>query len=258
MTDEALEVPSIGQPEKGMVPGDGFPGEPPIRLGREEAKGIIESLLFVAPGPVRVRELAMVFRGVEDVDANLVRELLAELRGEYASRALQLVEVAEGYRLLTRPQYAPWVRRFLKGEQKGKLSQAALETLAIIAYKQPITRQEVEGVRRVDVSGVLKTLLERELIRILGRRDAPGRPLVYGTTPRFLERFGLRSLADLPAPEEMGVALSQAEGADLLPATSPGADGGRRGDGIGAMVAEELSQEVVGEPPAPPREGEMG
>ena len=110
--------------------------------------------------------------------------------------------MAEGFRLCTRAEFSPWVKRFLKTAKKTKLSQAALETLAILAYKQPMTKAEIEEVRRVDCGGVLHTLLERGLIRILGRRDVVGRPIVYGTTPLFLEHFGFKSLSDMPKPEE--------------------------------------------------------
>ncbi|MDP6484878.1 MAG: SMC-Scp complex subunit ScpB, partial [Nitrospinota bacterium] len=128
---------------------------------------------------------------------------LVELAEEYRERPLQIVEVAEGYRMCTRPDFSFWVRRFLKASRKSRLSQASLESLAIIAYKQPLTRAEIEQVRRVDCSGVLNTLLERNLIRILGRRDVVGRPIVYGTTPYFLEHFGFRNLADMPRPDDL-------------------------------------------------------
>ncbi len=192
---EALELPP---------PGDN--GRPAPYLDRGRVKAVIETVLFLAHEPVTVRELsAVVFRGESGAGAPLIRELLSELVEEYRGRALQLEEVAEGYRLFSRPEYSFWVRRYLRRERRPRLSQAALETLAIIAYKQPITRPEIEALRGVDVSGVLKTLLERELIRPIGRRNVVGRPLVYGTTRGFLEHFGLRSLSDLPKPEELSL-----------------------------------------------------
>jgi len=174
----------------------------PLIMDLGEAKKLIETILFVAHEPLRPRDISFLFRGVENVNAKVVRKLLAELVEEYAERTLQIVEVAEGYRMCTRAEFSPWVRRFLKAARKARLSQAALESLAIIAYKQPITRMEIEHIRRVDCSGVLHTLLERNLVRILGRRDVVGRPIVYGTTSLFLEHFGFKNLADMPKPEE--------------------------------------------------------
>ena len=168
----------------------------------EETKKIIESILFVASEPLRPRDISFLFKGVSNVNAKVVRKLLGELVEEYQEKTLQIIEVAEGFRLCTRAEFSPWVRRFSKTAKKTKLSQAALETLAILAYKQPITKAEVEEIRRVDCGGVVHTLLERGLIRILGRRDVVGRPIVYGTTPLFLEHFGFKNLSDMPKPEE--------------------------------------------------------
>lgn len=183
----------------------------PLVMDLGEARKIIESILFLASEPLRPRDISSLFRGVSNVNAKVVRKLLGELAEEHRDRTLQIVEVAEGFRLCTRAEFSPWVRRFLKAEKKARLSQAALETLAILAYKQPITKAEVEEVRRVDCGGVVNTLLERGLIRILGRRDVVGRPIVYGTTPLFLEHFGFKSLSDMPNPEEFEEA---AEGLD--------------------------------------------
>lgn len=195
---DRLEASELGPP--------GDNGRPTPSLDRRTVKAVIETVLFLAHEPVTVRELsAVVFRGEREVGAPLIRELLSELMEEYRERALRLEEVAEGYRLSSRPEFSFWLRRYLRRERRPRLSQAALETLAIIAYKQPITRPEIEGLRGVDVSGVLKTLLERELIRPLGRRNVVGRPVVYGTTKGFLEHFGLKTLSDLPRPEELSL-----------------------------------------------------
>ena len=174
----------------------------PLVMDLAETKKIIESILFVASEPLRPRDLSFLFKGVSNVNAKVVRKLLAELVEEYQEKTLQIIEVAEGFRLCTRAEFSPWVKRFSKTAKKTKLSQAALETLAILAYKQPITKAEVEEIRRVDCGGVVHTLLERGLIRILGRRDVVGRPIVYGTTPLFLEHFGFKNLSDMPKPEE--------------------------------------------------------
>jgi len=193
----------------------------PLVMDLDEAKKAIESILFLASEPLRPRDISAIFRGVSNVNAKVVRKLLGELAEEYRERTLQIVEVAGGFRLCTRAEFSPWVKRFLKTEKKARLSQAALEALAILAYKQPITKAEVEEIRRVDCGGVLNTLLERGLIRILGRRDVVGRPIVYGTTPLFLEHFGFKSLSDMPNPEEfeateeLGRGPLEAEGAIL-------------------------------------------
>ena len=179
-----------------------FDKDAPLVMDPGEAKKIIESILFVASEPLRPRDISFLFKGVSNVNVKVVRKLLGELVEEYGDKTLQIIEVAEGFRLCTRAEFSPWVKRFLKTAKKTKLSQAALETLAILAYKQPMTKAEIEEVRRVDCGGVLHTLLERGLIRIIGRRDVVGRPIVYGTTPLFLEHFGFKSLSDMPKPEE--------------------------------------------------------
>lgn len=164
-----------------------------------DPKAILEALLFVAEEPVSLDKLG------EILDAYSRREIatfLEELRASYEGRGLQLVEVAGGYRLATRPELAPWVQK-LQMAKPARLSRAALETLAIIAYRQPITRPEIEAIRGVAVDGVLKTLAERDLIRILGRKPEPGRPLLYGTSRAFLEYFGFRDLSELPALREV-------------------------------------------------------
>lgn len=205
--DEQKEYPGA-PPELADEAAGEAGGDAPLLMDLDEARGVIESLLLVAREPLRPREVSALFRGVSNVNARVVRELLGELAEEYRDRALQIVEVAEGFRLCTRAEFSPWIKRFLKAEKKARLSQAALETLAILAYKQPAAKAEVEEVRRVDCGGVLHTLLERGLIRALGRRDVVGRPIVYGTTPLFLEHFGFKSLSDMPRPEEFEAADS--------------------------------------------------
>ncbi len=195
-------------------------GEIPLIVDLNEAKQIVETLLFAAHEPLRPRDISMVFRGVENVNAKVVRKLLSELVEEYRDRTLQIVEVAEGFRMCTRLEQSPWVRRFFKAERKWRVSNAGLETLAIIAYKQPLTKMEVEEIRRVDCGGVLHTLLERKMIRILGRRDVVGKPIVYGTTPQVLEHFGFKTLTDMPKPDEFDMEINlgtQGPGGDIIP-----------------------------------------
>ena len=201
-----IEEPQEGVEMAGDAPDEEEAGEidkdAPLVMDLDEAKRIVESILFVASEPLRPRDISFLFKGVSNVNVKVVRKFLGELVEEYGDKTLQIIEVAEGFRLCTRAEFSPWVKRFSRRERKTKLSQAALETLAILAYKQPITKAEIEEIRRVDCGGVLHTLLERGLIRILGRRDVVGRPIVYGTTPLFLEHFGFKSLSDMPKPEE--------------------------------------------------------
>ncbi len=162
---------------------------------------ILEALLFSSETPVPLHRIEEVFEGRSTAD---VIELLNALRERcrQGDRGLDLIEVAGGYRLVTKPEAAPWIQR-LQGAKPARLSKAALETLAIIAYKQPVTRSEVEAIRGVMIDGVLKTLVERDLIRILGRKPEVGRPILYGTSRSFLEYFGFRDLSELPTLKEI-------------------------------------------------------
>ena len=163
----------------------------------EDLKKIIETLLFITDRPVKPTRIADV---VEHTDAKHVRELIMELQNEYAARgsAVQIVEIGGGFQMSTKPEYGRWVRRLYNEKMTTKLSNAALETLAIIAYKQPITRAEMEAIRGVDVAGPLEKLLERSLVRVVGKKDTIGRPMVYGTTDEFLRLFGLNKISELP------------------------------------------------------------
>ena len=176
--------------------------EIPLIIEESEAKKIVETLLFASKEPLRARDISAVFRGVENIDVKKVRKILLGLVDEYKDKTFQILEIAEGFQIRTRSEFHPWVRKLLRKEKSKKLSQAALETLAIISYKQPITRIEVEEIRRVDCSGVMNTLLEKNIIKIMGRKDVLGKPIVYGTTPLFLKHFGFKSISDMPNPEE--------------------------------------------------------
>ena len=164
-------------------------------------KLIIEALLFASDRPLTANEIQT---WLPDVTSTNINQVLKELQTEYDTmdRSFRLKEVAKGYQLRTRAEYAPYVLKMLK-TSPTRLSRAALETLAIIAYKQPILRQEIERLRGVDVGGILKTLLEKDLIRIMGRKNLPGRPLIYGTTKKFLAVFDLKDLDSLPKLKEI-------------------------------------------------------
>ena len=184
-------------------------------MERDELKSAVESLLFVADGPQTLNRLA---EALDQSDRQMLREALAELRSEYESqsRGIRLVEVAGGYQLRTARANAEWVKKFLGG-RPARMSKATLETLAIVAYRQPITKAEVEAIRGVDVDGVIATLLERNLVRAVGRKDVPGRPFLYGTTAEFLQLFNLKDLSHLPTLKEMEeISLPEIPG-DVLP-----------------------------------------
>ena len=167
----------------------------------DELKSIIENILLAADQPVHVQELEKIFLNtVEKKDLQLILE---DLKQEYQSRNLQILEVADGYQLCTRHEFNDWIRKFLKLDRSSRLSQPGLDTLSIIAYKQPLTRQEIDDIRGVDSSGVIKTLLEKKVIGPAGRKKVPGRPIMYRTTQKFLEYFGLKDLNDLPTLEDL-------------------------------------------------------
>jgi len=167
----------------------------------EDIKNIIESLLFVAEDPLTIDSIKKV---LDSTDSNAIRNVLNELSSEYEARkgGFFLREVAGGYQIRTRPEYSQWIRRLLRPNPL-RLSNAALETLAIVAYKQPVIRSDIEHLRGVDCGGILRMLLERRLIRVVGRKEIPGRPIIYTTTKKFLELFELKDLKDLPSPKEI-------------------------------------------------------
>ena len=170
-------------------------------MERENVRSVLESLLFVADGPLTVQRLAEVIDGTSKDE---IRSILDELNDEFENnrRGIRLAEVAGGYQLRTAKANADWVKKLLGG-RPTRMGRATLETLAIVAYRQPITKAEIEVIRGVDVDGVITTLLERNLVRAVARKDVPGRPFLYGTTPEFLELFNLKDLAQLPTLKEM-------------------------------------------------------
>ena len=179
--------------------------EAPV-LPPDVVRAVLEALIFASPQPLTPREIGKVLGGVPK---EAWQAALAEIRADYArdGRGLQLVEVAGGHQITTRPEYNDWVRELLDPRTPTRLSIQALETLAVIAYKQPVTSLEVSEIRGVNISGVLNTLLERHLIKIVGRKQVVGRPFLYATTREFLIRFGLNDLSDLPKVEDMAEAL---------------------------------------------------
>ena len=170
-----------------------------------ELKAIVEALIFASPEPVTMK---MLYRLLTEEPKEDVLAAVRALAADYDHRpGLQVVEVAGGYQIVTRPELHEWVRRLFHERSTQKLTVQALETLAVIAYKQPITAVEISEIRGVNTSGVLSTLLERHLIKIVGRKNVVGRPFLYSTTKEFLIRFGLNDLSDLPKVEDMAEAL---------------------------------------------------
>jgi segregation and condensation protein B len=173
-------------------------------MDEQLVKHIVEALLFAADEPLRTARMRDIVGGV---DGHAIRRAVEALQKEYAEsgRGIQIEGIAGGFRMLSNPDHAEWVEQLRKRERSTKLSQAALETLAIIAYKQPIHRAEIENIRGVSADAIVRGLQERGLIRIVGRAEVLGRPFLYGTTRRFLEVFGLKGLKDLPDVEELQI-----------------------------------------------------
>jgi segregation and condensation protein B len=214
----------------------------------EQQKRIVEAVVLASPEPIAPSRIAEL---IPRCNPSQVRALVKELNDEYAAsrRAFEIWEVAGGYQLRSLPEFAPYLKQ-LQTIRALRLSQAALETVSIVAYRQPVTRAEIEHVRGVDVGAVLRSLLDRQLVRIAGHREVPGRPIVYATTRRFLEVFGLAKLGDLPALRE--VADLDAEGSDeafasSAPAVSPGAGA----DARPAAGADDDETEPLGAAPPP-------
>jgi len=161
-------------------------------------KGIVEALLFVSDEAVSIDRFRQVLG--QRTKPQVIRDIIENLKSEYSQddRGFMIIEVANAYQLATRPQYAHWLNKIQRGKKSRYLSKSSLETLSIISYRQPLIRAEIEAIRGVNVDGVLKTLLERNLIKIVGKKEVPGRPLLFGITKRFLEYFGLKSLDELP------------------------------------------------------------
>ena len=188
-----------------------------------QAKRIIEALLFVFSEPVALKRLSDV---IQVLGTNEIRQMIEQLNGEYTTtgRAFQIQEVAGGYQLVTDNQCAPWIRRALQNPKADSVSKGALETLAIIAYRQPLTRAEIEAIRGVDITASLDTLVERRFVKMVGRKETSGRPFLYGTTSEFLRHFGLRSLEALP-PLQMQTVEEQVDAGPASQAMPVGADG---------------------------------
>lgn len=206
-----------------------------------QTRQIIEALLFASDAPLTSSDLSM---ADEELEEDEVLTAIQELRREYekSEHAFQIYELGGGFQVLTRPDFAPWLERFATVSRPSRLSSAALEVLAIVVYRQPIGRAEIEDIRGVGSSGVLRTLQDRELIEVVGRGEGLGRPLLYGTTPFFLEHFGFRSLNDLPEPEDLSVVLRSREGEEEALSDESAGDGTPDDEAAGDEPAEAPAQ----------------
>ncbi len=175
-------------------------------MEQRDARNILEALLFITEQPVPLKAFVDLFD--QQFPREEIQAMVEEISRQYEERgsALELREIAGGWQFASRPEFGPWIRKLFKDRLTYRLSSSAMETLSIIAYKQPITRSEMEEIRGVEVSAVLDTLLERRLVRIAGRKETVGRPLLYGTTPDFLKSFSLKGLDDLPSIESLAPA----------------------------------------------------
>ena len=267
-TDERAPVGTTAVGEDNGVPGDAAKDAGVERVNSQteaidarELKAILEAVLFVSPEPMPVARLMSILGTVSRAEVVQALGLLAHDLDQ-DGRGIQLVQIAGGYRLVTKQEYGPWLKRMDKAKAAQKLSRSALESLAIIAYKQPLVRAEIEEIRGVETSGVLRTLCERKLVRIVGRKDVPGRPIMYGTTKFFLEHFGLQDLSQLPPLrefKELGdseqallpieeeslsmVEISEPPYSDELSAPSDLADGG-----ASAVFDAETNEALIEEP----------
>ncbi len=198
--------------------------------GNNHLKGIVEALLFISEKPIMLEQIKEVIEGVDTAD---IKEMVNLLQKEYTERksGMSIVEIAGGYQMLTNMEYALYVKKFYHSRHKERLSKPALEALAIIAYKQPISRLDIELIRGVNCDGVVAHLLDKALIKIVGRKEVPGRPYIYATTKQFLEYFGLKSLSDLPKLEDFS---------SLQPVGEEGAEE--------VLAAEQESKEAPEEP----------
>ncbi|GHT15564.1 segregation and condensation protein B [Endomicrobiia bacterium] len=206
-----------------------------------EVRQILEALLFVSERPLSLRELKELIK-TDYADMDNIENILNELKEKYANlnKPYEIKFVADGWTFATKPQYSLWIKKLFKEKSVLKLSPAALETLAIIAYKQPITRAEIDEIRGIESSGVIDTLLDRKLVKVAGRKEALGKPLLYDTTQDFLKHFGLAHLSELPLIEDMPKDVQQS---DNEPEPELPFDGGNFGGDVSIDV---IKKELAG------------
>lgn len=187
-------------------------------MEKAQLKQIVEALIFAADMPLPISQINAL---IDDANVRDIKKAVAELNVEYTNtnRSFQITELAGGYQMVTHESFAPWLRKFFEKQIRTRLSQAALETLSVVAFRQPIAKSDIEAIRGVNCDGVIKTLLERRMVTISGRAEGPGRPLLYATTKEFLRYFGVNQISDLPKPREIEEILKQE---DAIPAELAG------------------------------------
>lgn len=187
-------------------------------MDENNLKSAVEALIFASEKPITLDQIKKV---LEIPDNPTINKIIQELTAEYAgqNRGIRVVEVAGGFQMITANTFAPFLKKLFKSRNSDRLSKQALETLAIIAYKQPLTKAEIESLRNVNIDGVMKSLLDKNLIRICGRKKVPGRPYVFGSTREFLEHFGLKSLQDLPKIEDFTALAQEKQEQEIEPIT---------------------------------------
>lgn len=210
----------------------------------QKAKQVVEALIFASSKPLTPNEIRKV---TKVLTASQIEKIAAGLKEEYQAtgRSFELLEIAGGYEISTKKEFAPWILKIELQRKARQATQSALETLAILAYKQPLTRAEIEALRGVDTSGVLTTLMEKGFIRIVGKKEVPGRPFMYGTTEKFLEHFGLKALQDLPSIDEIRQIVESSVKKEELMGTKKIVDIPQ--DGNGAPAADGSAAPVVAE-----------
>jgi segregation and condensation protein B len=182
-------------------------------MNKDQLKSVIEAMIFASDSPLTIHQMVSVLENFEKTE---IEEVIGQINVELEGRAFTLKKVSGGYQFATRPDYSRWIKKMYQGKERNRLTRAALETLAIIAFKQPISRVEVSAIRGVNSDGVIKGLLERKLITISGRGEGQGRALLFNTTPEFLQYFSINELADLPKPKEIEELLAAGEGARIM------------------------------------------
>jgi segregation and condensation protein B len=187
-----------------------YAGDEPVlgRIDGDFLKQVIEAIIFASDVPITAKQIHAL---AEEVSPSQIEKIIQNLNLEYTQtkRAFHIVKIAGGYQLVSRDSFSPWIQKLFQGRRKSRLSQAALETLSLIVFKQPVSKTEVSAIRGVNCDGVIQTLLERKLITISGRSDGPGRPLIFRTTNEFLRYFGVNDISDLPRPREMEEILKE-------------------------------------------------
>jgi segregation and condensation protein B len=211
-------------------------------MNKEQLKSVVEAMVFASDTPLTIHQMVSVLENFEKAE---IEQALTQIQQELEGRAFSLKKVSGGYQFASRPEFSRWIKKMYQGKERNRLTRAALETLAIIAFKQPISRVEVSAIRGVNSDGVIKGLLERKLITISGRSDGQGRALLFNTTPEFLHYFGINELADLPKPKEIEELLAAGEAARIMGELEEASIGKTEADDENAQESVEWTEEEL-------------